>query len=544
MSPSEDLTAHAMANQMPGNKLDLFGAVVKSLSGVSRDTRRIVVAAFCINLFAYGFLFANLTLNHDGFGFITLDASWTRGTGRWLTDVLYAVLFRNFELIWLNGLLAMCFFIATALSISRVLRLAGLSERLVVALLYTLFPYMCSYYGYAFHVPIYALSSLLAVSAVEVTERGGLGKCLLGALLLAASLACYQAFVASALTLVMLGAAAALARAESRESLTAIAWRVGRQMFALGLGCALYWLSIKVSVAVFNVQLVAYQGAASMGASDFAAVTRGLRVVLIETARFLGGRFQSIYPESSYFTWKDKALCAVVYLGAIAGIAAMARRMRGRSGAAVLMFLMALFAPRVLQVAHPDGNYHELTLTGYGVYLAGAAAFAMEMKNRIARSAVQLVLVVLICSFIHSNNVGAAALAFDYQAIMHWGNRVLAMIEADPRCAVQMGSWAPKRIMFVGDAYRVSDWFYRGRPFVTAVGIADGIPNIVFDSIFRLLRVNATSVGIPPQTHSEGLAYAARHEAWPHPESVTVLRDGTIVVVLSKPADGSAGVGR
>jgi hypothetical protein len=66
------------------------------------------------------------------------------------------------------------------------------------------------------------------------------------------------------------------------------------------------------------------------------------------------------------------------------------------------------------------------------------------------------------------------------------------------------------------------------------VGIADGVPNIIFAGVLRLLRVNATSMGISAEDGRKALVYAAEHHGWPHPESVTMLDDGTIVVVLDK----------
>ncbi len=147
-----------------------------------------------------------------------------------------------------------------------------------------------------------------------------------------------------------------------------------------------------------------------------------------------------------------------------------------------------------------------------------------------------MVTVLLIASFIRADNVGGAALVFDYQAIMHWGNRILARVEQNPRYAT-LPVGGVRRVIFIGNSYRVSDWFYHGRPFVTAVGIADGVPNAILPSVFRLLRVNATVEGISAESRRKAVEYAAQHDVWPHPDSVTILEDGTIVVVLDKSGD-------
>jgi hypothetical protein len=254
--------------------------------------------------------------------------------------------------------------------------------------------------------------------------------------------------------------------------------------------------------------------------------------VLRETGRFVGIPAASPYPETPYFTITDKLLSVLLYLAAAVGLWTVTRfRMAGVLSIAV--FAIALFAPRTLQFVHANANYHELTLTGYAVYIAAAGTFALNARLRGIRIFGQILVLLLIGRFIHSDNVGATALAFDYQAIMHWGNRILTRIEENPRYA-EMPRGSTKRVIFVGDLYRVSDWFYRGHPFVTAVGIADGVPNIIFDSVLRLLRVNATSWGVSTDDHRKALTYAAEHHSWPHPDAVTILEDGTIVVVLDK----------
>jgi hypothetical protein len=509
--------------------VDLFVWLESRWRDVSNGSKTVFTVSLAANFLAFGFLFANLSLNHDGFGFITIDGSWARSTGRWATDILYAVFFRNHQLIWLHGILGSALFVATGMSVCRTLGVRLLPARLIVVLLYSLFPYMCSYYGYAFHVPIYAFACLLVHYSVELACKGARGAAV-GSVLVMLSLACYQAFIASAATLALAACAAELAKADGRGQAAAALRMLGRAALMFVSGGVLYAVSIKISTSVFNIQLTTYQGAAGLLSFDWAAIIAGLPSVAWETARFLGMRLPSIYPESLYFTPTHKLMCLAVYAAAFAGLWASGRMMAARIGACAL-FLAALFAPRAVQVFHPGGNYHELTLTGYGVFIAASAAFAMNVSGRWPRTGVQAVVALLIAGFLHSNNVGASALVFDYQAIMHWGNRILARVEQHPRYSAPPAG-AVRKAVFVGDLYKVSEWYYRGRPFVQAVGIADGVPNIIFDAIFRLLRVNASTDGLSDGSRRQAAAFAAGRPAWPHPDSVTVLEDGTIVVIL------------
>jgi hypothetical protein len=512
--------------------VDLFHLLARLWQAIERDTKIIFAICFAAAFLAYGFIFTNLTINHDGFGFITVAGSNARLTGRWFTDIVYGLVFRNYELIWLHGIIAAALFVATGLSICRCLSLDRFSDRLVLVLLYTLFPYMCSYYGYAFHVPIYALASLLAVLPIELARLRRPVMALFGAILLMLSLASYQAFISTTVTTVMLAGAIGFARIKERKELRSVlivsCWQLGTIL----LGVGFYWLSIKLCTAVAGIHLNTYQGADSMSNLDWTSIAKGATDVLRETGRFVGIPAASPYPETPYFTITDKLLSVLLYFVAAVGLWTVTR-LRIAGVLSIVAFAIALFAPRTLQFVHANANYHELTLIGYAVYIAAAGTFALNARLRGARICGQVIVLLLIGRFIHSDNVGATALAFDYQAIMHWGNRILTRIEENPRYA-EMPRGSTKRVIFVGDLYRVSDWFYRGHPFVTAVGIADGVPNIIFDSVLRLLRVNATSWGVSTDDHRKALTYAAEHHSWPHPDSVTILDDGTIVVVLDK----------
>jgi len=518
---------------------DVFDHLRQWYAHLPPATPSLFLTACAACFLSYGFMFANLSLNHDGFGFITTDSSAARATGRWLTDVLYIHVLGGFELIWLNGILATVLFVWAGFVICQTLRIERLCSRLACVLLFTLFPFMCNFYGYAFHVPIYAFSCLLACLGVEIAGRPRFAMVALACVLIMASLACYQAFFSSAVTLTLLSASLELARARSSPDIRDSAFSLARRIGAVAAGGLLYILSVKASVAFFGVSLGSYQRADDiLGISGISleSFRSGMRAVVAGSWQFLGipvPGWTNPREVSPYFGPLARTLVLLVCAGALAAIWTTARARWTKFGAVALLSL-AFLAPRSLQAIHPGANYHELTLIGYGVYIAAAGALSLSVSNRHLRSGFQVLVLILIATFIHSNNVGASALVFDYQAIMHWANRVLDRVEQHPRYH-EHGNLALRRVVFVGDLYSVSNWFYRGRPFVSAVGIADGVPNIIFDSLFRLLRSNVTSDGVPPDSRRQAIRYALTHDPWPHRDSVTILDDGTIVVVLGRP---------
>jgi len=516
---------------------DVFEWLHQKWNSISRQTQIVFWVSVLANIIAYGFIFSNLTLNHDGFGAISAGGSVHRSTGRWMADIIYIQMFGSHEVIWLYNLIGMVLFILTGLSICRTLSVTDVPTRLAVVMCYTLFPYVCNYYAYTFFVPLYGVAAFAAVLAIELGRRHGILFKSGGILLLTLSFATYQAFVATALTSVCLLAAVTVAQQDRfADMVRSIRREIIPQLLAIGGASILYALSVRVSTTWFGVSLNEYQGANSMFSLDLESLTHGIAAALRGTLNFLGQddpRFNVGY-ENPFFTGTSKVICAV--LGAVAAYNLFKRSSAMLCGIVSVGFLAAaLIAPRGVQILHPTAKYHELALGAYALYLAGVFAIALRCNAGPLRVAVQVAVLLVTASFIQSNNVAAMSLVLDYQATLHWANRVLTRVESHPGYG-DLKFPAQKRFIFVGDGYQISQWQYRGRPYLSSVGIADGIPGIVFGSLFQLLRVNATVWGAGPENLKEARQYAATHKAWPADESITVLKDGTIVVVLDNSA--------
>jgi hypothetical protein len=512
---------------------DVFAWIQRVWISIPASSKFICAVVVIANLLAYGFIFANLTLNHDAFGAITADGSYHRGTGRWMADLLYMKILGAFEIIWLYDLAGMFLFIVAGFSICRTLGIADTSIRLTILLCYTLFPYTCNYYAYPFYAPIYGFASVMSVLGIELGRSSSLRSKIVGGLCVALSLASYQAFVATALTLVCLLIATRVCRTDNWKEVGRVLLNdLAPQLGVIAGGCLLYALSVRGMTAWLGVVLTDYQGANSMMDITSESIFQGFKLALKGTLTFFGRTdptFQFGY-ENPYYAGLPKIInCVVALIAAINLFQDSSRKLIGL--ASVGFLLLGLIAPRSVQVLHPEANYHELALGGYALYLAGLLAIALDARAKLLRVVVQGAVIVLIFSFIHSNNVAAMSLTLDYQATLHWANRVLARAEALPNYGT-LNYPARKQFVFIGNGYQISQWQYRGRPFLSSTGISDGIPDIVFGSLFQLLRVNATTYGVSKQSLELAKRYAETHRAWPAEDSLTVLPDGTIVVVL------------
>src|SRR6266567_9578390 len=181
---------------------DAFSWIGIAWARIPASSKLVFYIAVVANLASYGFIFSNLTLNHDAFGAITVSGSVHRNTGRWFADVIYGQVFGTYAVVWLYCLIGVVLFIFTAFSICRVLRITELSSRLTAVLLFTLFPYVCGYYAYAYYVPVWGVAILLAIGAVECGLSPVWCVRILGSFCIVLSLSSYQAFISSILTLI------------------------------------------------------------------------------------------------------------------------------------------------------------------------------------------------------------------------------------------------------------------------------------------------------------------------------------------------------
>ena len=198
-------------------------------------------------------------------------------------------------------------------------------------------------------------------------------------------------------------------------------------------------------------------------------------------------------------------------------------RSPGGKIAAIAMLAIASLTPRLLQILHPEGVYHNLTLTAYGVVIAGA----VMIINRAAHTAIRNLSIVLsfflIAGYIMQCNWISTVNYLNTQAHYSTLTQVLARIRSLPG-----DDWNGKNIVVVGK-YKMSSNY----PFKSATGVAVSFMDAFhMQHLANLMRDDVAFTGADDTT-PEALEYAATHPSWPHPASVGVI-NGTGVVVLSE----------
>jgi hypothetical protein len=199
---------------------------------------------------------------------------------------------------------------------------------------------------------------------------------------------------------------------------------------------------------------------------------------------------------------------------------------------AVTLLVITIFAPRLLQLLHPAGNFHSLTLTAYAVTIAGFVTILARGGNILTRNLSMLSAVVLIAGYLIQANWISTVNYLNTLAHYTTLTQILSRVRAIPT-----DQWDGKQVVVIG-RYEMP----KGYPFRSATGVASGyISEQHLQRLARLMRDEL--VVLPLEAVPKARGYASSHLPWPHPGSVGVV-DGVGVVILSneqlgKPAAGT-----
>lgn len=471
-----------------------------------------------VHLLAFGFEMTNLTLHHDDLVQIFIQDTILGhylgrfGTG-WLHYYTQGAYFMPFwqmsqaiVLMSLYGLIA-----AHLWGMRRTLDVALIGAILVV------FPYMAHVYQYNTTMATYTVAHLLAALAILLSIKARIGAVALAAACHFFAFSIYQSVVnnAAALFLVWLLLQWVYPpppdEAERRPAL----WRSTLATLAAVLLGGLFYVA---AVKSMDIPFGDYQGAGQ--AFDLG---KGFDPLLALRALFEGSRAFYLWPEH-YFPSALKALQIVLLAGA-AGLCLLRPKGWTAKMAAVGLFSLAAISPRFLQMLHPHGNFHQLTLTAYAVVIAGATAVILREPRVWTGNAARVVSMVLILGYLVQCNWISTVNLLNTQAHFHTLGQVLARLRSLPPDA-----WDGHSVLVVG-RYDMA----REHPYKPATGVASRYMDAGHMALMAgLMRESIRFV--PGDQHPLATAYARTHPAWPAAQSVGVM-EGRAIVVMSLPVE-------
>lgn len=229
---------------------------------VSPQERWAFLACFVSGLLIHLYAFTNLIPNADGISRL-YDTQQMTISGRWFLHYISA-LNCYLEMPALIGVLSLLFLAVAAAVMVKLLRIRGCIWSAFVGIALVAFPSAAYTYLYMFTASAYFFGIFLAVLGVYLASRGKWGF-LYGAVPLAFAVGIYQAYVAFAIGLCLL-----MVMLSALENI-----RPWKEVFAQGLryigfltaGMVLYFIILKVFLAVKGLHLLSYLGMSSAAGS-------------------------------------------------------------------------------------------------------------------------------------------------------------------------------------------------------------------------------------------------------------------------------------
>lgn len=477
--------------------------------------KKAFIALAVLHLLAFGFEMTNLTLHHDDLVQIFIqDTILGHYLGRFGTGWLHYYTQGAYFMPFWQMTQALVLMSLYALVIAHLWGLRRTFDIVLVGGLMVVFPYMAHVYQYNTTMATYTVAHLLAALSVSLAVRARVLPVLLAALCLFFAFSIYQSVAnnAAAIFLVWL-----LLRWLDPNVSIADKLRLWRPAAATSIAALLGGLSYVAVVKSMDIPFDAYQGA-----DEAFELGKGLDPVQAMRALIEGSRAFYLWPEY-YFPQPLKLAQLAMLAGALGVCLVIPRRPVDKAVSLLVLFLIAI-SPRLLQMLHPHGHFHQLTLTAYAVVIAGGLAILLRyMPIWLGNGARGLSLFLILGYLIQCNWISTVNL-LNTQAHFHTLGQVLARVRALPA-----DSWDGHTIVVAG----VLD-MARTHPYRPAIGVASRFMDAGhMELMARLMREPIRFVPANVNT-PRVLDYARTHRSWPAAESVAAI-DGRAVVVLSSP---------
>ena len=374
---------------------------------------------------------------------------------------------------------------------------------------------MAQVYQYNTSMATYSLAHLLAAAAVILSTRGTFTHVATAALLYVATFSIYQGVIANAATIFVVWALVNLLFSKEGQAFASRAMlraAIGALVSA-GVGGLLYMVAVSFMDLDFD---------ASHAAGEAFNLSEGINLAYAASEIMQGTRSFFMWPEN-YFPNYLKKLQLLFIAGAGIFCLLLPKSLGGKIGAVVLLVL-ACFTPRILQLIHPAGVYHNLTLTAYALVISGAVIIINQASRAvIIRNISTILAFVLIAGYILQCNWISTVNYLNTMAHFSTLTQVLARARSLPDT-----NWDGKKIAVVGKYNMSSDY-----PFKSATGVAVSYMDAFhMQHLANLMRDDITFVEAD-NTMPEVLEYATTHAHWPNPASIGVV-NGMGVVVFSK----------
>ena len=231
-----------------------------------KDTvRTAVLAAFCFGLIVHLFGLVNILHNNDDIWQLPMGYGTGISSGRWMLTILGDFLLKTgfcYNLSVVNGVLFLGMLAVSAGLLVSVFRIRNRLSAALIGMIFVAFPSVTSVLFFKYTTVTYGIAILLSVLAAWVLQ-GKWYSVLISGACTAMAMGIYQAYVPMTITILVLLLIQQVLEGE------ADVWQIVRRgiyfCVALLLGVVLYFVCLKVCLAVYGTALSDYQGVDNMG---------------------------------------------------------------------------------------------------------------------------------------------------------------------------------------------------------------------------------------------------------------------------------------
>ncbi len=480
-----------------------------------------------VNLLAFGFEMTNLTLHHDDVSHIFIQSTilghylgrfgfgWLHYYGQNAYIMPFLQMVEGIMLMSAFGMLVSKFWGAR-----KVLDIVLISSVLCV------FPYMAQLYQYNTSIAAFSMAHFLAAAAVILSTRATFLHVGMASLLYVAAFSIYQSVIANAATIFCVwGLSKILFENEGVSSFIKSMAKPAAAAFGSVVAGGLIYVAI---VSTMDLKFDSYQSAGQ------AFSLKGGRSFSYAISEVVQGTRSFFFWPQHYFPAYLKII-QLLFLVISGFFCLWLPKGPMAKASAVLILALALFMPRILQLLHPEGNYHNLTLTGYAVLIAGFVMIINRAGQVLVRNLSILLTLFLIAGYTLQSNWISTVNHLNMLAHYTTMTQILTRIKSLPS-----EKWDGMNVAVVGNLNMSSSYPFRG-----ATGVATKFINAPhMQHLARLMRedINFVAAG---QAMPKVMEYSGENAQWPHSSSVGIV-DGMGVVVLSKDkvkTSANAGVG-
>lgn len=484
--------------------------------------RKAYLAVIVISLLAFGFEMTNLTLHHDDLAQIFIqDTILGHYLGRFGSGWLHYYTQNAHIMPFLQMAQGIVLMAVYGVLVAHFWGVRKTLDLVLVASVMCVFPYMAQVYQYNTTMATYSVAHLLVAVAVVLSVRATAWHVAVAAVAYMAAFSIYQSVIANAAAIFGIWVLTQTIFNKESEGLfsKAMARSAVAALLAVGAGGLIY----VAAVSQMNLHFDAYQGA-----GEAFSFKNGLQLSVAVPEVLRGTKSFFLYPENYFPDYLKKF--QLVFLFGAAALCLLLPKGAANKIAALTVLVLCLFTPRTLQLLHPKGVFHNLTLTAYAVVVAGCLMILFRAGHTLVRNLSALFAFLLIGGYLIQCNWISTVGYLNTLAHYSTMTQLMTQIKSLPA-----DGWDGKTVAVLG-----SHGMYSEYPFKKATGVSsEFIDTGHMQWMAQLLRENMVFIDMSQATPG-AREYAAKQVPWPRPGSLG-RSGGMAVLVLSKQSGNTGG---